>query len=79
MPFFKSPVHETESTTETDDWNDLYSVGKLTNAIEHGAVAATTNPTSVRSSVRTGRVDQRVYTAESPYQQCLISIVNLST
>ena len=44
---FKSPLHETVSTTATDYWNDSCSVEELTYAIEHGAVGATTNPTIV--------------------------------
>lgn len=45
---YKSPLHETISTTPTDFWNDSCSVEELTYAIEHGAVGATTNPTIVR-------------------------------
>jgi len=41
---FKSPLHQTVSTTETDYWNDSCSIEELTYAIEHGAVGATTNP-----------------------------------
>lgn len=44
---FKSPLHETVSTTATDYWNDSCSIEELTYAIEHGAVGATTNPTIV--------------------------------
>jgi transaldolase len=44
---YKSPLHETISTTPTDFWNDSCSVEELTYAIEHGAVGATTNPTIV--------------------------------
>ena len=44
---YKSPLHETVSTTATDYWNDSCSVEELTYAIEHGAVGATTNPTIV--------------------------------
>lgn len=44
---YKSPLHETVSTTETDYWNDSCSIEELTYAIEHGAVGATTNPTIV--------------------------------
>lgn len=44
---YKSPLHETVSTTETDFWNDSCSVEELTYAIENGAVGATTNPTIV--------------------------------
>jgi len=44
---YKSPLHETVSTTKTDFWNDSCSVEELTYAIEHGAVGATSNPTIV--------------------------------
>ena len=44
---YKSPLHETVSTTPTDVWNDSCSVEELTYAIEHGAVGATSNPTIV--------------------------------
>jgi transaldolase len=44
---FKSPLHQTVSTSATDFWNDSCSVEELTYAIEHGAVGATTNPTIV--------------------------------
>jgi transaldolase len=44
---FKSPLHQTVTTTVTDYWNDSCSIEELTYAIEHGAVGATTNPTIV--------------------------------
>lgn len=44
---FKSPLHQTVATTDTDYWNDSCSVEELTYAIEHGAVGATSNPTIV--------------------------------
>jgi transaldolase len=44
---YKSPLHQTVSTTPTDYWNDSCSVEELTYAIEHGAVGATSNPTIV--------------------------------
>jgi transaldolase len=44
---YKSPLHETVATTQTDFWNDSCSVKELTYAIEHGAVGATSNPTIV--------------------------------
>jgi transaldolase len=44
---FKSPLHETVSTTATDYWNDSCSVEELTYAIANGAVGATSNPTIV--------------------------------
>ena len=44
---FKSPLHQTVSTTLTDYWNDSCSIEELTYAISHGAVGATSNPTIV--------------------------------
>lgn len=44
---YKSPLHQTVSTTLTDYWNDSCSIEELTYAIEQGAVGATTNPTIV--------------------------------
>jgi transaldolase len=44
---YKSPLHQTVSTTATDYWNDSCSIQELTYAIEHGAVGATSNPTIV--------------------------------
>jgi transaldolase len=44
---FKSPLHQTVSTTVTDYWNDSCSIEELTYAIENGAVGATSNPTIV--------------------------------
>lgn len=44
---YKSPLHQTVSTTVTDYWNDSCSVEELTYAIDHGAVGATTNPSIV--------------------------------
>ena len=49
---YKSPLHQTVSTTSTDYWNDSCSVKELTYAIEHGAVGATTNPTIVLSVLK---------------------------
>lgn len=49
---FKSPLHQTVSTTPTDYWNDSCSVKELTYAIEHGAVGATTNPSIVLSVLK---------------------------
>ena len=46
---YRSPLHETVSTTATDLWNDSCSVQELSHAIEHGATGATTNPTIVLS------------------------------
>lgn len=47
MSDYKSPLHETVSTTATDIWNDSCSVEELGYAMEHGATGATTNPTIV--------------------------------
>ena len=44
MPTYKSPLHQTVSTTPTEFWNDSCSVPELTYAIEHGATGATSNP-----------------------------------
>ena len=44
---YKSPLHETVETTQTDFWNDSCSVEELTYAIDNGAVGATSNPTIV--------------------------------
>jgi len=49
---YKSPLHETVSTTVTDFWNDSCSIEELTYAIEHGAVGATSNPTIVLQVLR---------------------------
>ena len=47
MTTYKSPLHQTVSTTKTDLWNDSCSTKELAYAIEHGAVGATSNPTIV--------------------------------
>ncbi len=52
---YKSPLHQTISTTATDFWNDSCSVEELTYAIEHGAVGATSNPTIVEQVLRQER------------------------
>jgi len=49
---YKSPLHETVSTTVTDVWNDSCAISELTYAIEHGAVGATSNPTIVLQVLR---------------------------
>ena len=41
---YKSPLHQTVSTTLTEFWNDSCSVPELTYAIDHGATGATSNP-----------------------------------
>ena len=52
MNKYKSPLHETVSTTKTDFWNDSCSAEELNYAIEHGAVGATSNPTIVLSVLK---------------------------
>ena len=52
MTTYKSPLHETVSTTVTDFWNDSCAVSELNYAIEHGAVGATSNPTIVLQVLR---------------------------
>jgi transaldolase len=49
---FKSPLHQMALTTPTDFWNDSCSVQELTDAIDNGAVGATTNPTIVHSVLK---------------------------
>lgn len=67
---FKSPLHETVLTTDTDYWNDSCSIEELTYAIEHGAVGATTNPTIVGQVLKKemhlwkGRINEII--AENP-------------
>jgi transaldolase len=52
---YKSPLHQTISTTPTDFWNDSCAVSELEYAIEHGAVGATSNPTIVEQVLRLER------------------------
>jgi transaldolase len=52
---YKSPLHETISTTPTDFWNDSCAVSELEYAIDHGAVGATSNPTIVEQVLRLER------------------------
>ena len=49
---YKSPLHQTVSTTETDVWNDSCATEELAYAIENGAVGATSNPTIVLNVLR---------------------------
>ncbi len=44
---YKNPLHETALRTATDYWNDSCALGELAQAIENGAVGATSNPTIV--------------------------------
>jgi transaldolase len=52
MVDYKSPLHQTVSTTVTDYWNDSCSIEELTYAIGHGAVGATSNPTIVLAVIQ---------------------------
>ena len=52
---YKSPLHQTISTTPTDFWNDSCAVSELEYAIEHGAVGATSNPTIVEQVLKLER------------------------
>ncbi|MCJ7700122.1 MAG: transaldolase family protein [Anaerolineales bacterium] len=52
MTTYKSPLHQTVSTTATDFWNDSCSIEELTYAIDHGAVGATSNPTIVLAVIQ---------------------------
>ena len=52
---YKSPLHQTISTTQTDFWNDSCAVSELEYAIEHGAVGATSNPTIVEQVLKLER------------------------
>lgn len=49
---YRSPLHETVSTTVTDVWNDSCAISELNYAIKHGAVGATSNPTIVLQVLR---------------------------
>ena len=44
---FKGPLHEMAATTPTEFWNDSCAVDELRQAIENGAVGATSNPVIV--------------------------------
>lgn len=67
---YKSRLHQMACTTATDLWNDSCSVEELTNAIEHGAVGATTNPSIVLNVLKkemhlwSDRIEQII--AENP-------------
>jgi transaldolase len=52
MATYKSPLHQTVSTTVTDCWMDSCSIEALTYGIDHGAVGATSNPTIVVSVLK---------------------------
>lgn len=70
-PTFKSPLHQTVSTTKTDFWNDSCAVSELTYAIAHGAVGATSNPTIVEQVLKleqdlwAGRIHELIETNPS--------------
>jgi len=44
---YKSPLHQMALTTPTDFWNDSCSPSELSEALDHGAVGATSNPVIV--------------------------------
>lgn len=44
---YKSPLHQTVTTTASDYWNDSCAVAELTYAMAHGATGATSNPAIV--------------------------------
>ena len=70
MTTYKSKLHQMEMTTPTDFWNDSCSVEELTDAIDNGAVGATTNPTIVHYVLKKEMVlwKDRIYQiiAENP-------------
>lgn len=49
---YKSALHQTVSTTNTDYWNDSCSATELAYAMKHGAVGATSNPSIVLSVLK---------------------------
>jgi transaldolase len=49
---FLGPLHQTVATTATDFWNDSCAADELADAMLHGAVGATTNPTIVLEVLR---------------------------
>ncbi len=57
METFKSPLHETVSTTPTEFWNDSCCVKELAYAIENGATGATSNPTIVLAVLKNNLAD----------------------
>lgn len=60
---FRSPLHEMALTTPTDLWNDSCSAREIQQAILHGAVGATSNPTIVLSVLQQELADwkPRIY------------------
>ena len=57
METYKSPLHQTVSTTSTEFWNDSCCVKELTCAIENGATGATSNPTIVLTVLKNNLAD----------------------
>ncbi len=57
MGTYKSPLHQTVSTTPTEFWNDSCDVKELTYAVEHGATGATSNPTIVLTVLKSNLAD----------------------
>jgi transaldolase len=57
MEKYKSPLHQTVSTTPTEFWNDSCDVKELTYAIENGATGATSNPTIVLTVLKSNLAD----------------------
>ena len=57
MEKYKSPLHQTVSTTPTEFWNDSCDVKELTYAIENGATGATSNPTIVLTVLKNNLAD----------------------
>ena len=57
MKTYKSPLHQTVSTTPTEFWNDSCCVKELAYAIENGATGATSNPTIVLAVLKSNLAD----------------------
>ncbi len=57
METYRSPLHQTVSTTPTESWNDSCCVKELTYAIENGATGATSNPTIVLTVLKNNLAD----------------------
>jgi transaldolase len=61
---YRSPLHKMVSTTPTELWNDSCAAGELREAIAHGAVGATSNPTIVYAVIKQELADWRGRIAE---------------
>ena len=57
MERYKSPLHQTVSTTPTEFWNDSCCVKELSYAVENGATGATSNPTIVLAVLKSDLSD----------------------